>query len=807
MKIQNCSFWKNVRYLLIDSRNLSVPQSTVFFAIKGVKHDGHSFIPWLYEQGVRKFVVSHLPNVSLPEAQFLECENPVHVLQEIAQQHREQFHFPVIGITGSNGKTIVKEWLYQLLSDRYAIVKSPKSYNSQIGVPLSVWEMDSSHTLAIFEAGISQKGEMQRLASIIQPTIGIFTNIGSAHDEGFVNRYEKAKEKALLFSNVQTLIYCVDYPEIVQALQEISIPNVLTWTVQRHQEATFLVEKEILIKSCRLSFLASSLRFPSFSVVLPFVDDASIENAIHCILLMLFLKIEPSEISQKVALLRNIPMRLEVKKGIHRCTLIDDTYNNDFVGLQIALQFQSQQTENLNKTLILSDFAQTDASIYSKIAQLITHYQIQCFVGIGKHLCENRVLFQTNIPRLYFYESTDEFLANQPFFQDESILIKGARHFRFEKIVQALQEKIHGTKLEINLDALTHNLGIYKSLLKPSVKIMAMVKAFAYGAGAVEVAKLLEYHRVDYLAVAYADEGVRLRKAGIRIPIMVMNPMPETLPFLWEYHLEPVVYGFSILEEIINNALRIQKPLKVHIELDTGMRRLGFEVEEIQKVIVHIQNHALLIPTSVFTHLVGADEDKHQEFSLKQIHTFEQIARYAEEKFQKPILKHVLNSSGITRFPDYQFDMVRLGIGLYGIDANQKISRLLKPISTFKTTISQIKTLPAGETIGYGRKGVTLQQPTRIATIAVGYGDGYSRHFSCGVGKVCVKNVLCPVVGNVCMDMTMIDVSNTDAQEGDEVIIFGENPSIESLAQQIGTIPYEILTNIGERVKRVFFSA
>jgi len=802
------SFWSGVKYLLIDSRNLTVPEKTVFFALHGVKHDGHQFIEPLYKWGVRKFVVTSIPATHLPDADYWVVPNVLEVLQKVANAHRLQYNIPVIGITGSNGKTIVKEWLYQMLADRFAIVKSPKSYNSQIGVPLSVWEMADQHNLAIFEAGISQKGEMQRLATIIQPTIGIFTNIGSAHDEGFANRQEKACEKALLFSTCKQLIFCADYPEILSATNALSAQKI-SWTRQENVQATFQVINSQKATASLLKFISLSNTYPSLEVELPFSDEASTENAINCLITMIVLGINPQEIRQKVTLLRNLPMRLEVKKGNNQCTIIDDTYNNDGVGLRIALQFQSQQAEGKARTLILSDMEQTQRLVCQDVAALLAQYPLHRFIGIGTQLTQNQELFK-QVGKVQFFSTTDDFLANIPDFREENILIKGSRHFHFEKIVEALQEKIHGTRLEINLDALAHNLGVYKSLLKPSVKLMVMVKAFAYGAGAVEVAKLLEYHRVDYLAVAYTDEGVTLRKAGITLPIMVMNPHPETFNQLFTYQLEPVVYNFFILEKLTQTACYHQKSHPIHLEIDTGMRRLGFEAHNSDEIIAltnYLLHNTNMRVVSIFTHLAGADDNLHDDFSLSQLHLFENTASLIESKLNILLLKHALNSPGITRFPDYQFDMVRLGIGLYGVDTNNTISHLLKPISTLKTTISQIKILKKGETIGYGRYGIVSDEEMRLATIAIGYGDGYSRRFSRGVGKVLVKGVLCPVVGNICMDMTMIDITHTTAQEGDEVMIFGEYPTITTLATQIGTIPYEILTNVGERVKRIFFSA
>lgn len=814
-------------YLLTDSRQLIFPQQTIFFAIKGVRHDGHQFISELYQKGVRQFVVEQksltvsLINTleSFVNAQIWSVESSLKALQDVSKQHRAQYDIPVVGITGSNGKTIVKEWLGQLLSADYRIVKSPKSYNSQIGVPLSVWQMNDTHTLGIFEAGISQLHEMKSLQEIIQPSIGIFTNIGSAHDEGFRSRKQKVTEKLRLFTQCQQLIYRADYSDIDEEIRLILKPvnpkcELISWgsaenvliKAEWHQDTdqTYVV-------------LNSALeRYDNQLFAIPFTDEASVENCIHCLILMLTLGIPSAEIRQRAARLRPISMRLELKEGINDCYLIDDTYNNDLVGLTMALNFLGQQEQRSQKVTILSDLLQTgqkEDELYAQINTLLQQKGVQQLIAIGEAFARNAHLIQVEAR---YFATTNDFLAKFPLqsFKDALVLIKGARPFQFERIVHRLQQKVHGTVLEINLDALTHNLNFYRNRVGNDTKIMVMVKAFAYGSGSAEVAQLLQFHRVDYLAVAYTDEGVLLRQNGIELPIMVMNPSASTFEKLFEYHLEPEIYSHKILDEWINfqptaltsgeeiDPVYIEVP--IHIKLDTGMHRLGFTEADLPLLLYKLQQNPSLKVASVFSHLAGADEAIHNEFTRQQYERFLAGAAQLEQTLSYRPLRHLLNSAGIVRFPEYKLDMVRLGIGLYGVEVNRLEQRSLQQIGTFKTVVSQVKHLLPGETIGYSRMGV-LEKASSIATIALGYADGYDRRFSKGMGKVLINGAMCPVVGNVCMDMTMVDATGVTVQEGDEVIIFGNDLPIIQLADQIGTIPYELLTGISERVKRIFY--
>ncbi|MBO0947882.1 bifunctional UDP-N-acetylmuramoyl-tripeptide:D-alanyl-D-alanine ligase/alanine racemase [Fibrella forsythiae] len=813
-------------FWLTDSRQVMVPAQSVFFAIRGDHHDGHNYIGELYRQGVRQFVIEQpVPEqVNHPDAEFISVPSTVAFMQAQAAAHRASFSIPVIGITGSNGKTIVKEWLAQLLagpvngvasgSAGYVVVRSPKSYNSQIGVPLSVRQLNDTHTLAIFEAGISRPHEMAALEAIIKPTIGIFTNIGTAHDEGFKTRKQKVAEKLRLFTGVDTLIYSLDQEEVADEtgmLIRAVNPGcqLVGWSREGRQGATYL----IAVQGDRLTVTQSD-KAGKWTVRTPFTDRASVENLTHCVLTLLTLGItDETELNRRVARLRPVSMRLELKEGINNCVLIDDSYNNDVAGLRLALDFQKQQSNRAHKTVILSDVLQSgqnEADLYTFIGQLLAEQGVSKVLGIGPVISRNSASFGKNS---LFFPDTDTFLGTYPTQQlrDSVVLIKGARAFGFERIVDRLQQKVHGTVLHIDLDALTHNLNQYRERVGSQTKIMVMVKAFAYGSGSAEVARLLQFHRVDWLAVAYADEGVFLRQQGITLPIMVMNPSPETFQILLENKLEPELYSQRMLNEWGGflegqQALHAAPPTPCHLKIDTGMHRLGFLEAEIPAVVTYLTAHPAVQIATVFSHLAGADEAKFNAFSQEQFEAFSRATAALAAGIDYMPVRHLLNSAGIVRFPEFKLDMVRLGIGLYGVESSQTEPSLLHPVGTLTTTISQIKTVPAGDTVGYSRRGV-LDHDSRIATLALGYADGYDRRLGNGVGSVWVNGVLCPTVGSVCMDMTMIDVTNAPASEGDSVEVFGPNVPVTDLSQWMGTIPYEVLTGISERVKRVFFAA
>ena len=832
------------RQLLLDSRRAGLPVGAVFFALRGPSHDGHHYLPELYAQGVRQFVVEEgaaLPGglAAYPEAGLLAVASPLAALQALAAAHRAEFAGPVLAITGSNGKTIVKEWLAQLLSPDEDICRSPRSYNSQVGVPLSVWELNPArHTLGIFEAGISEVGEMARLAAVIQPTEGLFTNLGTAHNAGFSSEAQKLREKLGLFAGpqFQRLFYCADQPRVRAAVRELAIPG-FSWTRQPNQPADLCFAAELDAAGTtrlRAAYPATGLT-AEFTV--PFADEPSLENALHCLAVLLHRRVEPAEIQRRLLRLHPVAMRLEMKPGRHGSYLLDDTYNNDLAGLALALSALARQSRPGRRTLILSDVLESGlsrAELYARVAALLPAAGVTRLVGIGEEVSQlavsseqltggstatakqNNLLFTATYSLLTeFYPTTEAFLAqlNPTDFAQETILIKGARRFGFERIVAALQAQQHGTVLEVNLDALSHNFQYYRRQLRPGTRLMVMVKAFAYGAGSYEVASLLEFQRADYLAVAYADEGIALREAGISLPIMVMNAAPDSLDLLHRYRLEPEIYSFELLDKYLatfSAAAPTAAPApKIHLKLDTGMRRLGFDEADLPALLARLRTHAAHLPVaSLMTHLATADEPTHDAFTQAQLAAFRRMAAAIEAVLGHPVLKHVLNSAGILRFPEAQFDMVRLGIGLYGVDAsNTADPAALRPVSQLRTTISQIKTLPAGHTVGYGRRGSATSGERRIATLAIGYADGYDRRFGNGVGTVLIHGQPAPLVGSVCMDMCMVDVTEIPlARAGDVALVFGEELPLPALAARIGTIAYELLTNVSERVKRVFVS-
>ncbi|REJ83078.1 MAG: bifunctional UDP-N-acetylmuramoyl-tripeptide:D-alanyl-D-alanine ligase/alanine racemase [Bacteroidetes bacterium] len=794
--------------LLTDSRKLIHAETSLFFAISGDRNDGHKFIEKLFEQGVRNFVISVRGSYSekLP-ANFLCVNDTLEALQKLGAYHRKRFNIPVIGITGSNGKTIVKEWLYQLLRPDFNIVRSPRSFNSQTGVPLSVWQMNNEHQLAVIEAGISMPGEMKKLEEIVKPSIGIFTNIGSAHDENFDNIVQKVEEKMCLFSEVSTLIYSKDYPEIHAAVESLQLihPGLKTFAWSRKGPADLQIGRVTKREDeCEIQAVyKNSFR----NITIPFLDDASVENSISCWCLMLMMEIEDEVIADRMLYLSPVAMRLEMKNGINNCSVINDSYNSDIGSLRVALDFLNQQKQHDVRTVILSDILQSgknESALYTEVAGLLKAKNVDKLIGIGEAISRQGHLFDLNKS---FYKGTDEFLkdVSAPGFRDETILIKGARPFGFEKISKFLQQKAHETTLEINLNALVHNLNFYRSRLRAGTKIMAMVKAASYGSGSFEIANTLQFHHVDYLAVAYTDEGVELRKAGISMPVMVMNPEIQSLESFLKYNLQPEIYNFRLLGQYCDELNSQGKgELRLHLKLDTGMHRLGFEEPEINQLIVRLKNNRFIRVESVFTHLAASDEAEHDGFTRIQIDRFKRMSDVICSSFDYPVLRHVLNSSGILRFNEAQFDMVRLGIGLYGVSSSQSEQTHLDQVATLRTTISQIKHVNANETVGYSRMG-KLKRDSIIATVAVGYADGIDRRLGNGTGKMLVNGKLAPVVGNVCMDMTMLDITDIPAREGDEVLVFGTELPVTEMAKALGTIPYEVLSRISQRVKRVYF--
>jgi alanine racemase len=792
-----------INTLLTDSRRITNAPEGLFFALSG-RRNGHEFIAEAYAAGVRNFVVTHQTEIKMPEANFLLVDDVLGALQKLAAWHRSRFNLQVIGITGSNGKTIVKEWLYQLLAPDKTIVRNPKSYNSQIGVPLSVWQISEKDDLGIFEAGISTINEMDKLEAIIQPSIGVLTHIGTAHDEGFKDRKEKVLEKLKLFKHSRLLIH--NYDQLIDYKKDILVKNCFSWS-RKFSQADLYVFAETVIS--RNYYLRAKYKGNEIECLVPFRDEASIENAIVCWATMLALEYSPVEVDKRVEKLNPVSMRLELKNGINDCSVIDDSYNSDVQSLEIALNFLNQQNQHPIQTLILSDIFQSGLEqgvLYRQVAEMIKTKKVDKFIGVGEALTAHRDYF--DLDKKYFYPDTTALLLqlNALNFDNETILIKGARSFEFERISQALSLKSHETVMEISLNALLNNLNFYRSKLKPGIKIMAMVKAFSYGSGTFEVANMLQYNKVDYLAVAYIDEGIALRQAGINLPVMVLNPEVSAFDKLVEYKLEPEIFSFNLLDEFVKySQLHNLSNYPVHIKIDTGMHRLGFEDFEIETLCDLLEENRYIKVQSVFSHFVASDAKEHDDFTRKQIKRFERGFTKIEKALGYKVIKHISNTGGIIRWPTAQFDMVRLGIGLYGIDGSMpEGSTQLQPIATLKTSISQVRKVQANDTIGYNRNG-RLTKGGKIATVRIGYADGYLRAFGNGTGKMLVKGTFVPTVGNISMDMCTLDVSNIDVREGDEVIVFNDKLKIEELASEIGTIPYEILTNISQRVKRVYF--
>lgn len=806
-----------IDWLLTDSRSLSFPEATLFFALSSKRNDGARYIPDLYIREVRNFVISR-ETYSLmeeegafggihPDANYLVVPHPLKALQKIAEQHRSRFQIPVIGITGSNGKTVVKEWLYQLLGPDRPTVRSPRSYNSQIGVPLSVWRLDEGAELAIFEAGISEPGEMKALESIIKPTIGILTNIGGAHQENFFSLQDKCQEKLSLFRDCDVLIYNGD-DEFISSCVARSLLSAreIAWSRKDVDKPLFISKVEKKDDCTLINYRYLDM---DHSYTLPFIDDASIENSLNCLAACLYLMLPPERISERMAHLEPVGMRLEVKEGRNGCLLINDSYNSDLVSLDIALDFLYRRslTTSLKRTLILSDILETGqnaAMLYRQVAQLLEIRHVERIIGVGKELCEHAGRF--GIEKA-FYADTDALLRalqkGELRLENEIVLIKGARRFGFDDLAEVLEKKVHETILEVNLGAMVENLNWYRSLLNPGVKMTCMVKASAYGAGSYEIAKTLQEHRVDYLAVAVADEGSELRKAGITTNILIMNPEMTAFKTMFDYHLEPEVYSFGLLDALVREAEKQGiTNYPIHIKIDTGMHRLGFLPEEIPALTECLKGQDAVIVRSVFSHLVGSDSVQFDDFTRQQIAIFEDASARLQAAFSHKILRHICNSAGIERFPEAQFDMVRLGIGLYGI--NPITNAVMHNVSSLYTTILQIHEVPQVDTVGYSRRG-RLTRPSRIAALPIGYADGLNRHLGNGHAYCLVNGKKAPYVGNICMDVCMIDVTDIDCKEGDRVEIFGDHLPVTILSDALDTIPYEVLTSVSTRVKRVYY--
>ena len=805
-----------IAWLLTDSRSLCFPEETLFFALKTQRNDGHRYIADLYRRGVRNFVVSAVPSgfsggSSVADANFLIVPSPLAALQRLAERHRDEFDIPIVGITGSNGKTMVKEWLYQLLSPQLTVTRSPKSYNSQIGVPLSVWLLNEQTQVGLFEAGISQPGEMGALCDIIQPTIGVLTSLGTAHQENFRSLEEKCMEKLQLFHEAKVLAYNSDDDVVSRCIRRCGFKGEKIGWSRENISAPLYIEKVCLNS---VTYIYKGTRA---SYEIPFFDEASLQCSFACAAVALRLGVTPDQLAERMSQLEPVAMRLEVKEGQHGCTLINDSYNSDINSLDIALDFMSRR-EGTHRTLILSDIFQsgmTDADLYAEVNALCIKRGVNKLIGIGPRIMAHRSQFTVQSSptersvalQSLFFVSTEEFLQSDTLraLHDEVVLIKGARPFGFDLITEQLEQKVHETILEVNLNAVVSNLNFYRSFLKPETKLVCMVKADAYGAGAVEVAKTLQDHRVDYLAVAVADEGVTLRRNGITQNIMIMNPEMTAFKTMFDYDLEPEVYSFRLMDALIHAAE--QQGITgwpVHIKLDTGMHRLGFDPEkDIDEVIRRLKSQSAIIPRSVFSHFVGSDSDDFDNFSAMQFQKFDVASKKLQNAFTHKILRHMDNSAAIEHFPERQMDMCRLGLGLYGVDPRD--NRMLSTVSTLKTTILQLRHVPKDETVGYSRKGV-LTRDSVIAAIPIGYADGLNRHLGRGACYCLVNGHKAPYVGNICMDVTMIDVTDIpDVHEGDMVEIFGEHLPVTVLSDVLQTIPYEVMTSVSNRVKKVYF--
>lgn len=800
----------DVAFILTDSRSLCFPEETLFFALQTNRNDGHKYIPELYQRGVRNFVVTDVPAdraETYPDANFLKVSNTLKALQRLAERHRDEFDIPVVGITGSNGKTMVKEWLYQLLSPEMFVTRSPRSYNSQIGVPLSVWLMDEHTQVGVFEAGISKPGEMAALRAIIRPTIAVLTNLGTAHQENFSSMEAKCREKLVLFHDARTVVYDADDAIVRRIVSKTDIQGeTIAWS-RRDKNAAFYVSE--VKKEDAMSVVSYIYKGVAGRYSLPFIDAASVSNSIICAVVALQLGLSRDALDRRMRLLEPVAMRLEVKEGQHGCTLINDSYNSDINSLDIALDFMNRRPDHKGRrhTLVLSDIYQSGKAsreLYKEVSDLALKRDVEKFIGIGPQLCAQAEEIQ--LPEKFFFHTVEQFIHSEVFrsLHNEVILLKGARKFGFDQVTELLVKKVHETILEVNLNNVVENLNHYRSFLKPTTKLVCMIKADAYGSGSVEIAKTLQDHRVDYLAVAVADEGVTLRRNGITANVMIMNPEMTAFKTMFDYDLEPEVYSFRLLEALIRAAEKEGiTDYPVHVKLDTGMHRLGFDpTADMKRLIDRLKHQNAIIPRSVFSHFVGSDSDAFDDFSARQFALFEAGSKQLQAAFSHKILRHMDNSAGIEHFPERQMDMCRLGLGLYGVDP--RTNAMLQNVSTLKTTILQMHCVKAGETVGYSRKGV-IEHDSLIAAIPIGYADGLDRRLGNRRCYCLVNGKKAPYVGNICMDVAMIDVTGIDCREGDSVEIFGDHLPVTVLSDVLETIPYEVLTGVSTRVKRVYF--
>lgn len=795
--------------LTIDSRSKTITDFPIFFALVGVNHNGHAYVAEAYQKGIRQFVVDqHHPIAILEKAHdvnIVQVAHTHHALQQFAALYRAQYQLPILGIVGSHGKTTVKEWMHLLLSSKYKTISNPHSYNSQVGVPLAVSLLRPSHGYAIFEAAISTVGEMEKLYPIIQPTHGLFTNIGPTHSQGFQDERQKIAEKVVLFASCHKIYYCADHQNIHEILQQryAHSKQLVCWSCSR-PEAQYVVTAKLVEDQTQLQIATA---YASYHFIVPLLDYASIENITHCLVYLLDSGFDSALLQRLLSQLQSLPMRMALKTGIRQCKIIDDTYINDPVSLKLALDFMQQQHKT-KQTVILSDLLQSnkpDAALYQEVALLCKHYPIHRLIGIGPKIFRHKDLF--NLPQAVFFNSVEDCMQQLPSFNDEVILIKGARSFQLERIVQHLEKNIHTTVLALDLKALYHNICYFRSKLNPTTKIMAMVKASAYGNRNDIFVVTLQRHGIDYLGVACVDEGVQLRRQGITIPIMVIHASPEQFELMLHYQLEPVVYSLMVLAEWRSFIAATQYiyAIPIHLKLETGMHRLGIEEEEIDSLIIQLKQLPRLQVVSIFSHLVAAQSPDHDSYTYLQAERFMRMAQHIEDQLALQVIKHLLNSNGTLRFPSFQFDMVRLGIGLHGVGIASTGSYPLIAVGKLTTTVAQVKSIPKGATIGYNQQAVAVQAMT-IAVMPIGYADGIHTTFGLGKGGVVIQDRYCPIIGEVCMDMIIVDVTGMHVKRGDEVVIFSAQYPIDVLAQQVGSIAYELLTQISPRVKRVYYA-
>ncbi len=792
---------KRITQLCIDSRQPFNPAGTLFIALSGKHHDGHRYLPELHKRGVQSFLIRKAATAQVQGASTIEVDDTLVALQQIAAWHRAQFNLRVVGITGSNGKTVVKEWLNQLLAPDERIVRSPGSWNSQVGVPLSVWEIGPQDTLGLFEAGISEPGEMDALERIIAPGIGIFTNIGPAHSGHFSDDAAKAKEKAKLFRHAKVVVHCCDHPLVHETLAALKGVELLGWG--RGEQAALRMEDEAVDGDATQFVLR--WKEEAFNLVLPFTDAASIENALHCATLMLHLGFPPQTIAERVRQLRPVSMRLELLPALNNGTLLNDAYSNDLASLTVALAQLARTAGGRPKCVVLTDIAdsrENAEAMYARIAGLIDVSGVGQLLAVGSALRAHAALLP---PSTRYFKDAEELLRAlpEPPLNGAVTLVKGARSFGLERVVERWEERTHGTVMEVDLDAMRHNLNHYRELCGPTVRIMGMVKAGGYGSGAVEMARFLAHEQVAWLGVAYADEGIELRRQGIRTPVLVMNPEPVPMETLHRYKLEAEVYDQRSLRAAMDFARHVPDAPAVHLKLDTGMHRLGFPPQDMPALLEALHSAKPLRVASIFSHLAASDDQQHDAFTQEQIGRFRTLAGLITDTLGYAPLLHIANSAAATRFPEARFGMVRLGIGLHGIGADAQETAQLRPVETLRTVIAQVKELPAGESVSYGRKAL-LTAPTRIAVLPIGYADGLSRRLGEGTGRVWIHGREARTVGAVCMDMCMVDVTTIPCAPGDDAIVFSPQHPVQDYARDLGTIPYEALTGISPRVKRVF---